>query len=319
MAMRQPPLALAASATIGLVVGVMQALRLVPTVDFHVYWRAGTELDALYAPSWLSTDPYVYPPPLAQVFGLLNLLPEPLVLAAWTTLLCIAVWHCAWQWAPLLLVAGVPAAALALPAIGSVAGYALLGNVQLIVAAAIVLAMQRWPAAWALVVLTKVAPGVGILWYAFRREWRPMGIAIAATAAVATASIALAPQAWLDFVAFAANNAATPSPVPVVPVPFPALAAGAVAIIWYGARTDRPWMVPIACGICSLALYEWSFLPIWIGAIALSRTPHSRVVPTVAVARMAARLHLAPHVVARPTATPGRPGAPAGPVVLPSG
>jgi len=27
-------------------------------------------------------------------------------------------------------------------------------------------------------------------------------------------------------------------------------------------------VLPIACGICSFALYEWSYLAIWLGAFA---------------------------------------------------
>jgi hypothetical protein len=293
----------------------------VPTADFHIYWRAGTEIGALYSPSWLSADPYVYPPPLAQAFRLFHLLPEPLVLAAWTTCLCVAVWYCAGRWTVPLLAAVVPAAVLGFPACGEVVGYVLLGNVQLFVAGAIVLAMRRWPAAWAFVILTKGAPGVGILWYAFRREWRPMVIALAATAAVASLSFALAPQAWLDFAAFAARNTRTPSPVPVVPIPLPALVGSAVAIIWYGARTDRPWLVPIACGICSLALYQWSFLPIWIGAVALSWTTETRLAPTAHMGRFPRGLDIAPGFVARAGVAPGhrwRRGAEPGQSVLPA-
>jgi len=53
-----------------------------------------------------------------------------------------------------------------------------------------------------------------------------------------------------------------------VPIPgwirFPA----AILLIVWGARTNRPWVLPIACGICSFALYEWSYLAIWLGAFA---------------------------------------------------
>jgi hypothetical protein len=294
--MRHPSLHLAASVTIGVVVGVMQAVGLVPVGDFPIYWRSGTELGALYSPSWLSVDPYVYPPVLAQVFGLFHMMPEPMVVAAWTTTLCVAVWYCAGRWAVPLLAAVVPAVVLGLPVLGEVAGYVLLGNVQLLVAGAIVLAMRRWPAAWAFVLLTKVGPGIGILWYAFRREWRPMMAALAATAAIAGLSVALAPQAWLDFAAFTGRNVHTPPPIPVVPIPFPALVGVAVAITWYGARTNRPWLVPIACGICSPALYQWSFVPIWIGALALWRAPEASPSRTARQGRLARTRGLALNV-----------------------
>ena len=54
------------------------------------------------------------------------------------------------------------------------------GNIDLILAAAIV-AGFRWPVAWAVVLHTKLTPGIGLLWFAVRREWRPLLIAGAAT------------------------------------------------------------------------------------------------------------------------------------------
>ena len=36
----------------------------------------------------------------------------------------------------------------------------------------------RWPFTWAFVLLTKVTPGVGLLWFAVRREWRSLAIAL---------------------------------------------------------------------------------------------------------------------------------------------
>ena len=48
------------------------------------------------------------------------------------------------------------------------------GQVHLFIAAAIVLGF-RWPALWAFNILTKVTPGVGLLWFLVRREWRSLG------------------------------------------------------------------------------------------------------------------------------------------------
>ena len=45
------------------------------------------------------------------------------------------------------------------------------GNIHLLLGAVIV-AGFRWPWLWALPLLTKVTPGVGLLWFALRREWR---------------------------------------------------------------------------------------------------------------------------------------------------
>ena len=44
------------------------------------------------------------------------------------------------------------------------------GNIHVLLAVTI-LAGFRYPGAWSFVVLTKVTPGIGLLWFAIRREW----------------------------------------------------------------------------------------------------------------------------------------------------
>ncbi len=72
-------------------------------------------------------------------------------------------------------------------------------NVQLLTAAAIVLGF-RWPATWAFILITKVTPGVGLLWFAVRREWRSLGIALGSTGVVVAISLVIAPGQWSDWV-----------------------------------------------------------------------------------------------------------------------
>ena len=72
------------------------------------------------------------------------------------------------------------------------------GNVQLLMAAAIALGF-RYPVAWSFVLLTKVTPGVGLVWFAARREWRHLGIALGFTGALVAVSLVLDPQLWVDW------------------------------------------------------------------------------------------------------------------------
>jgi hypothetical protein len=146
----------------------------------------------------------------------------------------------------------------------------LIGNPQAIVAAAIVIGF-RWPAAWAFVLLTKIGPGVGLLWFAVRGEWRNLAIAVGTTAAIVAVSVAVAPGMWVEFTRFAVSNAGVAPPVPVVPIPLFVRLPMSIALIVWGARTDRRWTVPIAAGWASLALYEWSALVIWLAALPLLR------------------------------------------------
>jgi hypothetical protein len=110
----------------------------------------------------------------------------------------------------------------------------------------------RYPAAWSFVLLGKITPGIGLLWFAVRREWRQLAIALGATAVVAGISFAVAPQLWFDWGnAIVASSAA--SPVVFNPPLWLRLPIAAAVVIW-GARTDRPWTVPVAAVIA---------MPVW--------------------------------------------------------
>ena len=54
-------------------------------------------------------------------------------------------------------------------------------NIQILLALAVAKGL-RHPAAWAIVLLTKVSPGIGLLWFLVRHEWRNLAIALAVTA-----------------------------------------------------------------------------------------------------------------------------------------
>jgi hypothetical protein len=44
------------------------------------------------------------------------------------------------------------------------------GNIHFLLGPAVVLGF-RWPVAWAILLLAKVRPGIGLLWFAVRTEW----------------------------------------------------------------------------------------------------------------------------------------------------
>ena len=74
-----------------------------------------------------------------------------------------------------------------------------MGNIHLLLGLAIV-AGTRWPALWAFPLLTKITPGIGLIWFAARREWRNLAIALVATVVVVGVSYVLAPWLWADFI-----------------------------------------------------------------------------------------------------------------------
>jgi hypothetical protein len=236
-----------------------------------MYWRVSSG-GSMYGTIWGAdaASRYVYPPPLAQLLLPVHALGWPAFVALWTVGVFLALWGLTRWWSlPILVVSGCALLAGGFGApLANPLTLAFVGNIQSILALAILLSF-RWPAAWALVLLTKIGPGIGIVWFAARGEWRQFAIAVGATAACAAVSFAVAPTAWFDFVRFATANVITAAPVPVVAVPlFVRLVMSACLIIW-GARSDRPWTVPIAAGWASLALYEWSAITIWLAALPL--------------------------------------------------
>lgn len=123
------------------------------------------------------------------------------------------------------------------------------GNVHLLLATVCVLGFE-YPALWSIGLLTKVTPGVSLLWFVVRREWRSLAWALGATAAISAVSFAIAPSAWFDWAKFLTTSQATGAGSNdwyafLFPPLWLRVAAAAVLVVW-GARTDRRWVVPVA-------------------------------------------------------------------------
>jgi hypothetical protein len=222
------------------VAAVLVALRLfnvfpwTPWVlDMHTYWATGAGV------TYASSNPYqigayLYAPAFAQAVFWLTKLPWPWFAALWTAASVAAYIWLVGRWAfPLLLT-------------GAVALELYLGQIDILIATAIVIGF-RYPAVWAFPLLTKVAPGIGLLWFLFRREWRNLSIAIAATVAVAGLSALLAPGLWHDWWELLRRSIMDKQVVEgaYLGIPVWLRLPFAVGIIFWGARTDRHWTVPI--------------------------------------------------------------------------
>lgn len=254
---------------LGLIVGLATVAGRVPIGgDGWVYWTADGYALGVYG----------YPPPLLQVATALHPIGWQVWLVAWTTL-------CFGSLAIVLRGWSLLAAAALVPDVlflgrdnllGAPIEAVLLGNVTMPMVAAIVLGM-RHPGWWAVPLLTKMTPGIGLLWFAFRREWRAFGIGLGVTAAVALVSFMLAPRMWTDFTAFAlANIGATSNGPPIVGPPLWIRLIAAVALLAWAARTNRPWVVPIACGISLIGLYGLgSVVSVAVGSVGLAGRPGS--------------------------------------------
>ncbi|MFN8518268.1 MAG: glycosyltransferase family 87 protein [Chloroflexota bacterium] len=141
-----------------------------------------------------------------------------------------------------------------------------LGNIHLLLAVAVVLGF-RWPATWTFVLLTKITPGVGLLWFAVRREWRSLGIAVGATLAVTIVGVLVAPHAWTDwYQSLRVTGPATGTNQVALPLPV-RLLAGALLVVW-GARTNRRWTVVVAATL-GLPTLWFHGLAMLMGVVAL--------------------------------------------------
>jgi hypothetical protein len=212
-------------------------------------------------PYWIThgtMGSFVYSPVIARLFQATSLLAFWQFLWLWLgVLLATAVWLGGRRW---LWVLAFPPVALELYH----------GNVHLLIAAAIALGF-RYPAAWAFVLLTKVTPGVGLLWFAVRREWRSLAIALGVTGVLVAVSLVVDFRLWGEWIEKQLQvSLARPPAQPQIEIPLLIrLPAAALLVIW-GARTNRKWTVPASAALAMPVLWIAAFSVI-VAVLALDR------------------------------------------------
>jgi hypothetical protein len=234
----------------GLLAGVYLFVVVAPqakTVGFDAFAYWSLSIDDPYATRIGGLGAFLYTPVMARVFAPASNLEWFTFLWLWlAALLATAVWLGGRRW---LWVLAFPPVALELYH----------GNVHLLIAAAIALGF-RYPATWAFVLLAKVTPGVGLLWFAVRREWRSLAIALGVTAALVAVSLVFDLrlwQEWFDRQLAGSLREAPNQPNIAIPL-FLRLPVAAVLVAW-GARTDRKWTVPMAAAIAMPVLWIAAF------------------------------------------------------------
>ncbi len=229
--------------------------QVVTAQDARSYY--GLELGDLYTgrTNWNTIGAYPYSPAFAQLVYPLDLLPWPVFVAAWTAILIGATYLIT---GPDLFLLGLVVGAMEL------AG----GNISLLLTLAIVAGFKR-PWTWAFVLLTKITPGVGLLWFALRREWRALAIALGATAAVIAVSFVLIPEAWRDWISLLAGNTGKGGTWAAVPIPLVIRGPIGIALIAWGAVRNQRWVVPVGTMLCLPALWYGS-LSMLLGVIPLT-------------------------------------------------
>ena len=226
--------------------------------DAWIYWQAFRG-EASPNPVLGGPMAYLYSPAFLHVFAPLLVLPFSLFLAAWYLLNAAALVAVVRWWLPAVVVTGIVVIDVSR------------GNIETLMALAIVLGF-RYPAAWAFILLTKVTPGVGLLWFAGRREWRRLAVALGVTAGVAAVSFVLAPSAWASWISLLASGAGAGAAAGsewewlVLPLVVRVPAAAVLALV--AGRRDWPWLVPVASTLAMPALWPVN-LTLLVAAIPL--------------------------------------------------
>ena len=226
-----------------------------PGHDARAYWTA--PIDEPYEPGSVGHESaYLYSPAFLVALSPLRALPWPLFVGLWTAGLLAVLF---WLARPLLF---LPLLLLALPEIWG-------GNITILLAAAIVVGFSR-PFAWAFPLLTKVIPGVGILWFGVRREWLKFGIAIAATVGIIAVTAVVTPGLWAEWFQLLLSSTGSSTVPGSVPIPLLARLPFAVAIIVYAAWRGERWLLPIAV-LLAMPVIWWGSLALLTATVALKR------------------------------------------------
>jgi hypothetical protein len=191
---------------------------------------------------------FVYSPVAARLFQLDALLPF---------------WQFLWLWLALLvgtvLWLGGRRRWLWILAFPPVAFELYHGNIHLLIAAAIALGF-RYPAAWAFVLVTKVTPGIGLLWFAIRREWRNLAIALGVTGVLVAVSLVVDFRLWQEWIdKELLVSLRQPPSQPQLEVPLLLRLPVAAALVAWGAWSNRKWTVPLAAAVAMPVLWISAF------------------------------------------------------------
>jgi hypothetical protein len=226
---------------------VQTALSPVPDATY-AYWtfRIGPDL---YDQPAFTVASHEYPPIFAQVISPFTALPWEAFQVLWLTS----------QIALLLLLVGPRwlGVVLLLSPVQTVLGSGNLTFFYIVVA----LLGVRHPAVWAIPILTKITPGVGLLWFVVRGEWRHFALALGVTTALVLLSVATIPDAWLAWLHWLGANAGAQGVGNAMAVPLWArLAVTAVFVAW-GAYRNQPWVLVVPLWIGQPTTW-WSEIPI---------------------------------------------------------
>jgi hypothetical protein len=224
-----------------------------PGFDAVSYWIVDPSDLYRWTDSTTVAGPFRYSPVLGQLIDPLGGLPWAIFFGLFMVACLLALTILAGRWS---------LAFLMLPA---VIGEVYLGNIDLFIALALGFGLF-FPPAWAFLFLSKATPGVVVLWFAARGEWRKFGLVIAVAAAIALPSLLLTPGLWVDWVRVSTEFAATTYGMSTIPA-LPRLVIAALLVV-IGARRNWRWTIAVG-GTLAMPGLDWKTVSVFLAILPL--------------------------------------------------
>lgn len=237
-------------------VWLITSLNYPQTVDATVYWSL--DLDALYERGIVNeVGAYLYSPAFAQALSPSTVLAWPVWYAMWAAMnLGLLVWMLG------------PAAALITLAFPPVSHAYWSGNIHFLLAATAILGV-RHAGFWALPLLTKVTPGIGLLWHAGRKDLRAVITGMSWTIGLGSLSFLLAPHLWSEWLRVLSLSAQTAGPETLLPLSLEIRVAIAAAVVVFGGTRGWAWTIPVGMAIAQ-PIFWTAGLAVLVAAVPLS-------------------------------------------------
>ena len=200
-----------------------------------------------------AAGPFRYSPVIGQLVDPFGVIPWDLFFVAFLVMSLLALTVLCGRWA------------LAFLLVPNVLGEVYLGNIDLFIALAVGFGLT-YPVAWALLPLAKGTPGVVILWFLARLEWRKLAIVGAFSLGISSASLLLTPTLWTEWVRVSTQYVSGAYGASTIPAA-PRLLAAAVLVI-VGSRLGRRWTLAAAATLAMPGL-DWKTLTVALSILPL--------------------------------------------------
>jgi hypothetical protein len=188
---------------------------------------------------------YRYSPAFLWVTAPLRLLPWAAFVAVWFSAHIVALLYLRVPWM------------LAFP---GVVDDVVRGNINVFIALIVVLVVRHRATAalWSTILLTKVTPGVGVIWHAGRREWRQFVIALGVTGGIVVVGVVADPELWAQWVRSLGAGIESYRTVDFV-APLPVRVVAGILVCALAALSGRAWLLPVGMLVALPGLWPSSF------------------------------------------------------------